>query len=150
MYPPSSEPPNVDLHNRKWNPRWKGNEWRHRHVNWHSGRTVPPRSIHRIHVLRYPSPLDICVDWLGSNVSGNIISMYENSAAATFGRAAIVVLMLFSYPLQAHPCRGSLDKIFAWRPGTANQPPAPTPKSGPTQMRYRFFSPPLSSFPTPG
>jgi hypothetical protein len=45
--------------------------------------------------------------------------MYENSAAATFGRAAIVVLMLFSYPLQAHPCRGSLDKIFAWRPGRA-------------------------------
>lgn len=66
--------------------------------------------------------------------------MYENSAAATFGRAAIVVLMLFSYPLQAHPCRGSLDKVFAWRPGTANEPPAPTPKSGPVQMAYYPFS----------
>lgn len=73
----------------------------------------------------------------GSNVSGNIISMYENSAAATFGRAAIVVLMLFSYPLQAHPCRGSLDKVFAWRPGRAAQiqlPPRDL-KGGPPQMR---------------
>jgi amino acid permease len=52
---------------------------------------------------------------LGSNVTGNIIAMYANSAAATFGRAAIVVLMLFSYPLQAHPCRTSLDKIFSWK-----------------------------------
>jgi amino acid permease len=74
----------------------------------------------------------------GSNVSGNIISMYENSAAATFGRAAIVVLMLFSYPLQAHPCRGSLDKVFAWRPGRSGQVvlPAQSPKSGPVQLRY--------------
>src|SRR5579871_2599798 len=62
---------------------------------------------------------------IGSNVSGNIISMYKNSAAATFGRAAIVVLMLFSYPLQAHPCRGSLDKVFAWRPGQSAQSPVP-------------------------
>lgn len=64
--------------------------------------------------------------------------MYENSAAATFGRAAIVVLMLFSYPLQAHPCRGSLDKVFAWRPGRQHiLPPVSTPsKTGPSQMRY--------------
>ena len=61
--------------------------------------------------------------------------MYENSAAATFGRAAIVVLMLFSYPLQAHPCRGSLDKVFAWRPGRASHLPPPTHKSGPPQIR---------------
>jgi hypothetical protein len=75
-------------------------------------------------------------DRSGSNVSGNIISMYANSAAATFGRAAIVVLMLFSYPLQAHPCRGSLDKVFSWRPGRASQPhPPPNPKSGPAQIR---------------
>ena len=47
--------------------------------------------------------------------------MYENSAAATFGRAAIVVFMLFSYPLQAHPCRASLDKVFAWRPWQSNR-----------------------------
>jgi amino acid permease len=73
--------------------------------------------------------------YIGSNVSGNIIAMYANSAAATFGRAAIVVLMLFSYPLQAHPCRGSLDKIFAWRPRNQAVPP-PNPKSGPTEMRY--------------
>jgi amino acid permease len=72
----------------------------------------------------------------GSNVSGNIISMYENSAAATFGRAAIVVLMLFSYPLQAHPCRGSLDKVFAWRPSRTGQIQLLSrEKSAPSQMR---------------
>lgn len=30
------------------------------------------------------------------------------------GRLAIVVLVIFSYPLQAHPCRASLDKVLAW------------------------------------
>jgi amino acid permease len=81
----------------------------------------------------------------GSNVSGNIISMYQNSAAATFGRAAIVVLMLFSYPLQAHPCRGSLDKIFAWRPWQSDRLSASqilTPsKSGLAQMPYLLPQP---------
>jgi hypothetical protein len=69
--------------------------------------------------------------------------MYENSAAATFGRAAIVVLMLFSYPLQAHPCRGSLDKVFAWRPGRSGHISLlpPIPKSGPIQMRYTSLHP---------
>ena len=62
--------------------------------------------------------------------------MYKNSAAATFGRAAIVVLMLFSYPLQAHPCRGSLDKVFAWRPGRAQVQLPVILKGGPAQMRY--------------
>lgn len=28
------------------------------------------------------------------------------------GQFAIVVLVLFSYPLQVHPCRNCLDKIF--------------------------------------
>jgi len=82
----------------------------------------------------------------GSNVSGNIISMYANSAAATFGRAAIVILMLFSYPLQCHPCRGSLDKVFAWRPGRGQiQLPPPTPKAGPSPMRYFPHDPLLTS-----
>jgi hypothetical protein len=77
---------------------------------------------------------------IGDNVSGNIISMYKNSAAATFGRAAIVVLMLFSYPLQAHPCRGSLDKVFAWRPGRPAPIQVPViPKGGPSQMRYYSY-----------
>ena len=29
-----------------------------------------------------------------------------------YGRLAIVVLVIFSYPLQAHPCRASLNKII--------------------------------------
>ena len=48
----------------------------------------------------------------GDNVNGNIVSMYPNSPSANIGRVAIVILILFSYPLQAHPCRASLDKIL--------------------------------------
>lgn len=48
----------------------------------------------------------------GDAVNGNIVSMYPNSISANIGRTAIVVLILFSYPLQAHPCRASLDKII--------------------------------------
>lgn len=29
-----------------------------------------------------------------------------------YGRLAIVVLVIFSYPLQAHPCRASIEKII--------------------------------------
>jgi hypothetical protein len=28
------------------------------------------------------------------------------------GQLAIVILVLFSYPLQVHPCRNCLDKVF--------------------------------------
>lgn len=48
----------------------------------------------------------------GDSVNGNIVSMYPNSPSANIGRVAIIVLILFSYPLQAHPCRASLDKIL--------------------------------------
>ncbi|KND87826.1 Vacuolar amino acid transporter 6 [Tolypocladium ophioglossoides CBS 100239] len=36
--------------------------------------------------------------------------------ASTIGKAAIVVLVLFSVPLQIHPCRASLDAVLKWRP----------------------------------
>jgi len=52
----------------------------------------------------------------GSSVLGNIIAQYRPSVASTIGRAAIVVLVMFSYPLQAHPCRASLDAVARWRP----------------------------------
>ncbi|EPX71565.1 vacuolar amino acid efflux transporter Avt8 [Schizosaccharomyces octosporus yFS286] len=45
----------------------------------------------------------------GSLTSGNIIAMYDDgSFLITFGKLAIVILVLFSYPLQCHPCRNSL------------------------------------------
>lgn len=39
------------------------------------------------------------------------------------GQLAIVILVLFSYPLQVHPCRNCLDKVF--HPGYAVQLPNP-------------------------
>src|ERR1700710_1140495 len=52
----------------------------------------------------------------GSNVQGNIVSMYPPAVASTIGRAAIVILVMFSYPLQVHPCRASVDAVSKWRP----------------------------------
>ncbi|KAK7515541.1 transmembrane amino acid transporter protein-domain-containing protein [Phyllosticta citriasiana] len=52
----------------------------------------------------------------GDHVTGNIVSMYEPSASSTIGRLAIVILVMFSYPLQVHPCRASVDAVVSWRP----------------------------------
>jgi amino acid permease len=52
----------------------------------------------------------------GNNIAGNIVGMYPPSISATIGRAAIVVLVMFSYPLQVHPCRASVDAVLKWIP----------------------------------
>jgi len=65
----------------------------------------------------------------GDNVAGNIVGMYPPAAPSTIGRAAIVVLVMFSYPLQVHPCRASIDGILRWRPlrrNRQNEEPSPT------------------------
>ncbi|KAH6959106.1 transmembrane amino acid transporter protein-domain-containing protein [Fusarium avenaceum] len=73
----------------------------------------------------------------GNAVVGNIVSMYPTGAASTIGKAAIVVLVTFSVPLQVHPCRASLDAVLKWRPnrGSSNNgrtaaPLLPTPPAG--------------------
>ncbi|KAF8845066.1 vacuolar amino acid transporter 5 [Paxillus ammoniavirescens] len=49
----------------------------------------------------------------GSNVGANIIAMYPpTSLFIAVGQLAIVILIMFSYPLQVQPCRNCLDKIF--------------------------------------
>jgi amino acid permease len=52
----------------------------------------------------------------GNSVGGNIVGMYPPGVWATIGRAAIVILVMFSYPLQCHPCRASVDAVLHWRP----------------------------------
>ncbi|SPO26987.1 uncharacterized protein UTRI_10450_B [Ustilago trichophora] len=50
----------------------------------------------------------------GSNVGDNIIAMYPSTSLfVCFGRVSIIILTIFSYPLQVHPCRASLDKVFS-------------------------------------
>ncbi|KAG8703407.1 hypothetical protein FRC08_002857 [Ceratobasidium sp. 394] len=49
----------------------------------------------------------------GSKVGPNIIAMYPSTTLfIAIGQFAIVVMVMFSYPLQVHPCRGCLDKVF--------------------------------------
>lgn len=57
----------------------------------------------------------------GNHVAGNIVGMYPPGVAATIGRAAIVMLVVFSYPLQCHPCRASVDAVLKWRPKSQTQ-----------------------------
>ena len=48
----------------------------------------------------------------GSHVTANIIAMYPSTTLfIAGGQLAIVVLVMFSYPLQLHPCRICLDKV---------------------------------------
>jgi amino acid permease len=54
----------------------------------------------------------------GDNIMGNIVAQYTPSVASTIGRAAIVILVMFSYPLQVHPCRASVDAVSKWRPAS--------------------------------
>lgn len=48
----------------------------------------------------------------GNNVTDNIISMYAQSVWSTLGRLAIVILVLFSYPIMSHPARTSILSVL--------------------------------------
>ncbi|KAI1439969.1 transmembrane amino acid transporter protein-domain-containing protein [Annulohypoxylon stygium] len=66
----------------------------------------------------------------GNDVIGNIVSMYPASIASTIAKAAIVVLVTFSIPLQVHPCRASVDAVLKWRPKDVSRPQARTNSPG--------------------
>lgn len=90
----------------------------------------------------------------GNHVSGNIVGMCKYfvypfianpintkppsdtpSIASTIGKASIVVLVMFSYALQVHPCRASVDAVLRWRPTSrparASSPSRRTPLLAP-------------------
>ncbi|KAH9919948.1 transmembrane amino acid transporter protein-domain-containing protein [Amylocystis lapponica] len=53
----------------------------------------------------------------GSKVGANIIAMYPSTSIfIAIGQLAIAILVMFSYPLQVHPCRNCLDKVFRTGP----------------------------------
>ncbi|KAI0018788.1 transmembrane amino acid transporter protein-domain-containing protein [Xylariomycetidae sp. FL0641] len=66
----------------------------------------------------------------GNDVTGNIVSMYTPSVASTIAKAAIVVLVTFSIPLQVHPCRASVDAVLKWRPNNVSRPQGRTNSPG--------------------
>ncbi len=48
-----------------------------------------------------------------TQVGANIIAMYPSTSLfIAVGQLAIAILVMFSYPLQVHPCRNCLDKVF--------------------------------------
>ena len=49
----------------------------------------------------------------GRNVNGNIITMYpKDSISSLIGRLCIVIMVSLSFPLQCHPCRGSINHVI--------------------------------------
>ena len=86
----------------------------------------------------------------GNNVHDNIVSMCKcpcsllpelidlfcldlPSAASTIAKAAIVVLVMFSYPLQVHPCRASVNAVLKWRFKSTGSPPSSPPSKNSAQ-----------------
>ncbi|KAL8941441.1 MAG: hypothetical protein Q9216_002246 [Gyalolechia sp. 2 TL-2023] len=72
----------------------------------------------------------------GNAVAGNIVSIYAPAVSSTIGKAAIVILVMFSYPLQVHPCRASLDAVLKWRPIKRSE----SPQASPAQLASLFAS----------
>ncbi|MCJ1482009.1 hypothetical protein MMC06_002171 [Schaereria dolodes] len=66
----------------------------------------------------------------GNSVADNIVRMYIPSVTSTIGKAAIVILVMFSYPLQVHPCRASTDAVLKWRPRRRSESPNGSPSRG--------------------
>jgi len=56
----------------------------------------------------------------GNDIAANIVGQYPASIASTIAKAAIVVLVTFSVPLQVHPCRASVDAVLKWRPSAVS------------------------------
>lgn len=52
------------------------------------------------------------------------------SIASTIAKAAMVVLVTFSIPLQIHPCRASIDAVLKWRPKDTSRPSVRTSSPG--------------------
>lgn len=50
----------------------------------------------------------------GTNVEGNVILLYTNHWSTTLGRACIVFMVIFSFPLMLHPARISVNNIYFW------------------------------------
>ncbi|ODV81949.1 vacuolar amino acid transporter [Suhomyces tanzawaensis NRRL Y-17324] len=49
----------------------------------------------------------------GDSVNGNIITMYpRDSILSLIGRLCIVIMVSLSFPLQCHPCRGSINHVL--------------------------------------
>jgi len=54
----------------------------------------------------------------GPNVLPNIIMMYRTGLVVLLGQELLVILQLFSFPLQCHPCRACLEQVL---PGALQQ-----------------------------
>lgn len=78
------------------------------HPRYHWIPLVRRESRFQHHRVRTPPPI--------RTVSDKKSRMYPHSRLIALCQAGIVVLVLFSYPLQLHPCRASLHKVLHSEP----------------------------------
>lgn len=78
----------------------------------------------------------------GNEIGGNIVAQYAPAVSSTIGQAMIVVLVMFSYPLQVHPCRASLDAVLKWRPSDKLKAKLRSASATPSSATSRISSPP--------
>jgi amino acid permease len=76
----------------------------------------------------------------GDHIGGNIIAQYLPSWTSTIGRSAIVILVMFSYPLQVHPCRASIDNVLKWRPRRVRSPSIPGRREEMSDFKFAVVS----------
>ncbi|RKP25580.1 vacuolar amino acid transporter 5, partial [Syncephalis pseudoplumigaleata] len=76
----------------------------------------------------------------GDRVLPNVILMYNQSMLVTCGRAALVILQVFSFPLQCHPCRASLDKVISHRPSTTRTAQSGAPRRPMSDRRFTIIT----------
>ncbi|KAI5812279.1 transmembrane amino acid transporter protein-domain-containing protein [Pyronema omphalodes] len=76
----------------------------------------------------------------GDHIGGNIIAQYLPSWTSTIGRSAIVILVMFSYPLQVHPCRASIDNVLKWRPRRVHSPSIPGRREEMSDFKFAVIS----------
>ncbi|KAI8084094.1 transmembrane amino acid transporter protein-domain-containing protein [Gilbertella persicaria] len=75
----------------------------------------------------------------GKQVRGNIIMEYPPSYFVAGGRLAMVISCIFSYPLQAHPCRASLDKVLTLLSPSKGLKASPL-SSPPPPSAFKYFA----------
>ncbi|KAG7666072.1 uncharacterized protein J8A68_000328 [[Candida] subhashii] len=82
----------------------------------------------------------------GDTVNGNIITMYpRNSVTSLIGRLSIVIMVSLSYPLQCHPCRGSINHVIHFLTEGVQSSKIRSSSNTPSRQNYTALSSDIES-----
>ena len=92
-------------------------EHRHKHIDWLCSWYLRDHWSIRLPHFWFQGlskrSLVVTISLTSRQVGANVIAMYPSTSIfIAIGQLAIAILVMFSYPLQVHPCRNCLDKAF--------------------------------------